>query len=135
MSQAENIVAIVLRHYPSAQAIYLFGSYATEDERGDSDVDIAILLPHSQSAASLMLSDCRFALEDALGRTVDLLSARSVATVFQKEIVEHGRLLFCGDEDAKCEFEFMTLSLYQKLNEERREILEDFALTGKAYNV
>jgi len=29
----------------------------------------------------------------------------------------------------------LTLSLYQKLNEERKEILEQFFETGKAYDV
>ena len=63
------------------------------------------------------------------------MSARRVSTVFQKEIVATGRLLFCADENAVAEFEMLTLSFYQKLNEERKEILEEFERTGKAYDV
>lgn len=33
------------------------------------------------------------------------------------------------------EFEMLTLSLYQKLNEERKEILAAFRETGRAYFV
>ncbi len=95
-------------------------------------MDIALLLPPvpMQSSTSLMLSPARFALEAALGRTVDLLSARDSSTVFQKEIVTSGRRLDCQDENAAAEFEFMTLSLYQNLNDERAEILADFERTG-----
>ena len=39
------IVRLVLAHYPAAQGVYLFGSYGTADERPDSDVDVALLLP------------------------------------------------------------------------------------------
>jgi hypothetical protein len=33
------------------------------------------------------------------------------------------------------EFEALTLSLYQKLNDERRDILAAFHATGRAYDV
>lgn len=46
---SEAIVKTVLRYYPDAQAIYLFGTYLTPDEHKDSDVDIALLLPHEKA--------------------------------------------------------------------------------------
>jgi predicted nucleotidyltransferase len=133
---SQEIVRIVLGHYPSAQAIYLFGTYGTEDEWPDSDVDIAILLPPEEShrQPQLMLTPCHHALVDLLEKEVDLLNAREVSTVFRKEIVAFGRLLYRADEVAVFEFEALTLSFYQKLNEERREIIEAFEETGRAYN-
>lgn len=135
--QQNLIVRIILEHYPAAQAVYIFGTWGTECERPDSDVDIAVLLPRAQARqhALLMLTACHDALVSALRRSVDLVNAREVSTVFQKEIVEHGRVIYCGDENALAEFEMLTLSFYQKLNEERREILEAFRETGKAYDV
>lgn len=132
----DQIIRTCLRHYPALQGIYLFGSHATGDDRPDSDVDIALLLPHAQAKSEklLMLGPCRFDLEDALGRTVDLLNARTVSTVFQKEII-FGALVHCGDRLAVDEFEMLTLSLYQKLNEERAAILESFYRTKRAYAV
>ena len=133
----ENIPQIVLLHYPSVQGIYKFGSYGTEGERPDSDVDISLLLPHEQARKekSLTLSQCRFDLEVALCKTVDLLNARQVSTVFQMEIVSCGELIYCADRYAVDEFEMLVISYYQKLNEERREILEAFYRTGRAYAV
>ena len=134
---ADLITEIVRAHYPTVQAIYLFGTFGTADEWPDSDVDLALLLPHAEAkaAGNLMLSPCCLALSQALGRDVDLLNAGHVSTVFQKEIVANGRLLWQGDETAVDEFEMLTLSLYQKLNEERKDILEAFYQTRRAYPV
>jgi len=130
------IVETVLAHHPDAQGIYLFGSYATDDEWPDSDVDVAVLLPpvEAKRAGALSLSILQLELSDALGRDVDLLNARLVATVFQKAII-FGELLYCHDQYAVDEFEMLTLSYYQKLNEERAEILAAFRATGRAYAV
>ena len=137
MNETDVIVRSILEHYSTAQAIYLFGTYGTADEWPDSDVDIAILLPPEQARRQpqLMLTPCHYALEDALGKPVDLLNAREVSTVFQKEIIKSGRRLYCADDDAAAEFEMLTLSYYQKLNEERKAILEAFQETGRAYVV
>ncbi len=127
----------VLRHYPEAQGIYLFGSHGTAGQRPDSDVDIALLLPFARAkeAGDLSLSPCRGDLEDALHRDVDLLNARRVSTVFQKEILASGRLIDRADPAAVDEFEMLALSDYQRLNEERREILEDALAGGRFHKV
>ncbi len=130
------IVQTVLRHYPDVQGIYLFGSYGRDDEWPDSDIDIALLLPPQQAKRprQLTLTPCHLELLDRLPRSVDLLNARQVSTVMQIEIIQ-GRLLYCADRYAVDEFEMLTISYYQKLNEERREILEAFWETGRAYDV
>jgi predicted nucleotidyltransferase len=137
MSKRDAIVRIILGHYPATQAVYLFGTYGTPDERPDSDVDIAVLLPpeESRKLPHMMMTPCHYALADALGRSVDLLNAREVSTVCRKEIVGSGRLIYDADDGAVAEFEMLTLSYYQALNEERRAILEAFHETGKAYAV
>ena len=140
MSRAEAIATIiqtVLTHYPAAQGIYRFGSYDTDNEWPDSDVDIALLLPPEQAGKekNIILSQCRFDLEDALSKPVDLLNARQASTVFQVEIIDKGELIYCSDRYAVDEFEMLVLSYYQKLNDERRGILEAFYRTGRAYAV
>ncbi len=128
-----KIVETILEYYPATQAIYLFGTYGTADERADSDVDIALLLPHDDCKGNPQFagSDCQFRLEDILEREVELLSLRKLSTVFQKEVVMNGRLIYCGNRHAVDEFEMLTLSFYQKLNEERADILRAIRETGK----
>lgn len=131
------IIKIVLEHYPTVEAVYLFGSYGTQNEWPGSDMDIGLLLPHdlAKSAKNLILSRCRFDLENALHKEIDLLNVRLMSTVFQKEIIGGGTLIYCADRYAVDEFEMLTISYYQKLNGERREILDDFIRSGRAYAV
>lgn len=133
----KQIVETVLSHYLQTQAIYLFGSYAAGQERADSDVDIALLLPPEMAkrAGNLALSQLHLSLSEQLGKEVDLINLRQVSSVFQKEIIMAEQKIFCADTVAADEFEMLTLSFYQKLNEERREILAEFACTGRAYQV
>ena len=136
MSATEEIVRIVRQHLPSTQAIYLLGSFGTPYERPESDVDLAVLLPYpdSKERGSLVGGECHLALIDALRRPVDLINAREATTVMRKEIVATGRILYEreGQHEDVIEFEALTLSFYQRLNIERREILEDFRASGGA---
>jgi len=131
-----RIVTVLLAHYPAAQGIYLFGSQAAGMAWPASDVDVALLLPQDDAdrAGHLPLGPAHAALAEALRRDVDLLNARLVSTVMQKELI-YGDLLYCGDRYAVDVFEMETLSDYQRLNEERREIMEAFAKTGRAWAV
>jgi predicted nucleotidyltransferase len=132
-----DIATTILHYYPEVQGIYLFGSYDTEHEWPNSDVDLALLFPFPQAIELKMLSfsPCKFALSDRLGREVDLVNIRQVSTVFQNEIINSGRLISRGDPEAIGEFEMLVLSAYQKLNEERKEILEEFFKSKRAYRL
>ena len=129
----DSITKIVLEHYPHAQGIYLFGSFMTVDEWPESDVDIALLLPPAEAKKerTLVMSECSLALARALNKEVDLLNARTVSTVFQNEIISKGRLLYCADRYAVDEFEMLTMSYYQKLNEERADIIASALADGR----
>lgn len=133
MKEADTITQTVLRHFPGIQAIYLFGTFGTGDERPESDVDIALLLPpaRAKEAGSLVLSEVWSELESALEKTVDLVNLRLAPTVLQKEVIESDRRIYTGDEYAADEFEMLTLSYYQKLNEERAEIIADVLAGGR----
>ena len=39
----QTIVTHILQAFPTTQAIYLFGSFGTVDERPESDIDYAVL--------------------------------------------------------------------------------------------
>lgn len=127
----DKIIEIILKHYPNCQAIYIFGSFALVQENKSSDVDIAILLPHleAKKIKSFLMSDLSYELSNALNKDVDLINLRNTTTVLQNQITDKGICIFCADEYAKNEFEMLALSFYQKLNESRKEILEDILKT------
>ena len=131
--ELSQIPGLIKSFYPKCQAIYLFGSFGNGKQNSHSDVDIAILLPIIDSKAfkSIQFSACQTQLCLALRREVDLINLRAVSTVFQNEIVSSARLIDCQDRAATEEFEMLSLSLYQKLNEERKEILEEIMQSGR----
>jgi len=136
MVDKKNVINILTKYFPDVQAVYIFGSWETHDERGKSDVDIALLLPPdtARQVDSLAVHDVRFELETVLGRDVDLINLRLVNTVLQKEIVTTGRRIFCAQDGYAAElFEMLTLSLYQKLNEERADIVQEIMDSGRVY--
>lgn len=123
----EKITKIILKHHPNCQAIYLFGSYASGEQKENSDVDLAVLLAPSKNekTVNFVMSDLQSELEKALNKDVDLLNLRNISTVFQFQIISKGKLIFCANRFAKDEFEMLTISFYQKLNEERKEITKN----------
>jgi len=137
MRDYRPIIESVLKHYPDVQAIYLFGSHDTEHEWPNSDVDIALLPPPEKvrDMGSLVLSPLWLELERLLGKTVDLINLRQVSTVLQKEIIVADRRIYCHDEYAADEFEMLALSLYQKLNQERREVIAEGLRSGRFHKV
>ena len=122
----QKITDIVLKYHTNCQAIYLFGSFADGSAHAKSDIDIALLLPHDEAKQipSFAMSDVLYELGKELKHDIDLVNLRKVSTVFQNQITETGKVIFCADRYAKDEFEMLTLSFYQKLNQERKEILE-----------
>jgi uncharacterized protein len=137
MSSEQALIAVVRQHLPEVQAIYLFGTWGTADERPESDLDLAVLLPpaRAREAGPLAMSDLRPALASLVGRDVDLINLRLVSTVFQKEVITAGRRIYCADEAKTDEFEMVALSLYQKLNEERAGIVAEALASGRFYDL
>ncbi len=124
------------RHYPDLQAVYVFGTYGTEDEGPESDVDIALLLPvqSAKSVGNLALGPCARELCPLLGKEVDLINLRLVDTVFQNEIIRTGRVVFERNDGERESFELLTIAKYQKLSEERSGIIEEILRSGRVYD-
>jgi predicted nucleotidyltransferase len=134
--RAEQLVQLILNAWPDTQAIYLFGSWGTENERPESDVDIAVLLPPKQAkeAGSLLFSELHQVSQIAVNKDVNLINLRLAPTVLQKEIIMSGERLFQAPGTAADEFEILVLSFYQKLNQERASILAEGLRSGKFYD-
>ncbi len=131
------IQAICTTH-SNTQAIYLYGTWGTEDQRQGSDLDIAVLLPPATARTVDHSAWLRLSAEVAQAAKVeyaDLINLRTAPVILRKEIIAANRRIYCADEYAADEFEMLTLSYYQKLNEERREIVESGLSTGRFYDV
>jgi uncharacterized protein len=129
----EEIVTSVLKHHPKVQGIYLFGTFGTDLERPDSDLDLALLLPPTDAGKEINLAfgACHDELVELTGRNVDLINLRKANTVFQNEIINEGTLIYSAGEAEIDAFEMKVMSAYQKLNEERADILREIEVTGR----
>lgn len=133
----QAVVAHVREAFPEIQGVYLFGSHADGTQRPGSDVDLALLFQPSDRMGSrnLPMHALHQRLRRLAGCNFDLVDLRRASTVLQKEVVMLGRRIYCADETAADEFDVGVMSRYQKLNEERAGILEQFRTTGRAYDV
>ena len=112
-------------------AIYLFGSMAANTVHDSSDIDLAVL--PQEPFSNVLRWDIQQELANALGKAVDLVDLLSASTVMRLQVVTTGELLYEGDSTKRAEFEMLALSMYARLNEERREILDQVKREGRVY--
>jgi predicted nucleotidyltransferase len=125
---------LLTEQLPKLQGVYLFGSQADGTARAHSDYDIAFLVEwgHSPSRRELWRLSLLLAKQLRVDY-VDLIDLQNASTVFRFEIVSTGERIFTKDEDYCATFEMTVYSMYQRLNFERREILEDIKKRGYIY--
>ncbi len=104
--------------------IYIFGSYAKGEQSDTSDIDIAFYSTIKYDLYNIFLLSQEISLQ--LEKEVDLIQMNFSTTVFQKEIVEKGILIYEKNKIQREEFENFVLKKYLKLNEERKEILDNY---------
>jgi uncharacterized protein len=129
--QSDTIIKTLASNLPDLQAIYQFGSFGTPLERPDSDIDLAVLAERPLEPVALWSLAQKLSAE--LHRDVDLLDLRSVSTVMRIQIVGYGERIYCTDKLTCDLYEVMAYSSYARLNEERKEILEDIRQRGYVY--
>lgn len=134
MENRAVIIQLLTEQLPKLQGVYLFGSQADGTARAGSDYDIAFLVEwgHSPSRRELWKLSLLLAKQLRVDY-VDLIDLQNASTVFRFEIVSTGERIFTKDEDFCATFEMTAYSMYQRLNFERREILEDIKKRGYIY--
>jgi len=116
---------------PGLIALYRFGSQAKGTARPDSDVDLAIL--SREPIPNLRRFELAQELATQLHRDVDLVDLRTASTVMRMQVISSGECLFKVSDRLQGEFEDLVYSTYARLNEERREILNDVHTRGSVY--
>lgn len=116
-------IDVIKEQYPDVWAIYLFGSFGTIYERSDSDLDLAVLCKQPLDALPLWELAQKIALR--INRDVQVVDLRQASTVFQNEIIRNERRIYCCHPKACDALESLYLAMYLRLNEERKEILDD----------
>ena len=108
---------------PRILAVYLFGSRARHEESEQSDVDVGVLFRQKETLREVLLLED--ALEQRLGRPVDLIDAGGASPFLALDIIR-GERVFCADPDRCDEFDLYVMRRAGDLapfERERRRLL------------
>ena len=112
--------------------IILFGSFAKDTVREESDIDLAYFSSNKQ-----LSSYDRFLLSNELaligGREVDLVDIKEIDTVFTMQIFAQGIPIYLQDENEFIRQRMRAYSMYATLNEQRAVIINDIKKRGSVY--
>jgi predicted nucleotidyltransferase len=103
--------------FPEILAVYRFGSFGTEYERPDSDLDLAVYAGSPLPAVKLWRMARELGAE--MGRDVDIVDLAAASTVMRARVIHEGECVYRADEVACETFEDYAYSSYARLNEER----------------
>ncbi len=70
----QQLIDIILDHYPNLVAIYLYGSYARGEQTDESDIDIQVMMPKGMYVRRYDLA-LNKDLSDAVGKDVHVVFA------------------------------------------------------------
>ena len=104
----------------SCEAIILFGSFARNEQREDSDIDLAVKTDKDITPNELF--EIKNELEDILKKDVDLIDLKNTQDGIRYEILINGIILYVKDE---VKFELYKLDMYREyleLNENRKQL-------------
>jgi predicted nucleotidyltransferase len=126
-----EIAAYLRNAVPGLVAVYRFGSQAAGQADAHSDIDLAFL--GAAPVDPVARYDLQERLASRLHRDVDLVDLHRASTVMRMQVVSTGSPIAVFDAAAREEFEDRAYSAYARLNEERREILEQVRREGRVY--
>jgi len=111
--------------------IILFGSFAKDMVREESDIDLAYFSNKQLSSYDRFLLSNELALIGE--REVDLIDIKSIDTVFTMQIFAHGIPIYIEDENEFIRQRMRAFSMYATLNEQRAVIINDIKARGSVF--
>jgi uncharacterized protein len=113
----EAITAIlrqVLGIRPEIVAVYLFGSFARDRARADSDIDVAVLLDpdFSMDNHPLYRLDRIDQLASALQRPVDVVMLNRAPLVLRNQVLSYGYLVYETNRSQRIDYEVRSRQAY-----------------------
>ncbi|OHD10820.1 MAG: hypothetical protein A2086_15135 [Spirochaetes bacterium GWD1_27_9] len=125
MNLTKNIEKIILDYLlnnTKALTIYLFGSILKENFNNESDIDIAVIFDQKIPKEDLFNHSLNLGV--LLKRDIDLVDFKESAVTLRIEIIKAGKVIFCENEETRLFYEMISLTEYQKLNEEREIVIK-----------
>lgn len=129
MKLTKQVIEKILEKFPDVIAIYLFGSYGTEFETPESDLDLAIL--RKDTIDAVILWDLAQQIAIKIDRDVDLIDLTQASTILSFQIVDNGKRIYCKDKHRCDAFENMIDSEYLNFRQLRADLVKDIKQRGR----
>lgn len=101
--------------YKDIVLVYLFGSVARGFETEMSDFDLAVLLSELPDELLDFYLDLMDELSVILGNNVDIVLLNDAPPLLRHQVIKHGRVIYCRDEEERIRFESISEKMYLDL--------------------
>ena len=130
MLSASEIQIIVdsFNGIPDIMAIYVYGSVVTGNTHPGSDLDLALLLHHGAVIDYGRILKISGELESRMGCPVQIGILSREQAIHAKEVIAHGRRIFCRDQTYCDSFAMYALAAYAELNEDRQAVMQAYTV-------
>jgi predicted nucleotidyltransferase len=108
--------------------IYLFGSYAKNTNREDSDIDIAVLLKTPMNPKEKFTY--KMDLVDILEKEVDLIDLHDANIILKHQIMIGGKNLFYRTKLERDEYKYGVISTYYQYREDVEVVKQSIRKRG-----
>jgi predicted nucleotidyltransferase len=126
-------LVVYLEAQPEVLAAVVFGSAAAGRLRSESDIDLALLFAEDGLPDALAALELRAALEQRVGRDVDLIILNQASPILAFQAVKKGQVIVCKDARAYQLYVVRLISEYADFKRIRRPI-EEAVLQRRIYD-
>ncbi|MEK6725570.1 MAG: nucleotidyltransferase domain-containing protein [Deltaproteobacteria bacterium] len=111
-AEIEKILSY-FKKLPEVMALYIFGSFDTQFERADSDIDIAVLVSKGNNKELEVLKSEYYNASPGFSmRTIDIVILNTAPTYLKHRILKTGRILLDKNPSQRKEFTALVLQEY-----------------------
>jgi len=84
----------VLQKEDRIEKAWIFGSYARQNQKPESDLDIMIKIKEGEKFSLFDFAEIQFQLEDVLGLAVDIVEEDALSHFVQEVVIEERKLIY-----------------------------------------
>ena len=126
-----DIKVAVLTHFPDAKFIYRFGSYGTEYQSAESDLDLAVYPEGELSEVNRI--EAQLSLGADLNIDVDLVNLSDCSTVIAAQVVNTGECLYTANAEFSDLYAVRAITMALDLQYKLKGYFEDMEKRGSVF--
>ena len=123
-SSLKNKIIDIYKKKKNILTVYIFGSYGTNYQRKDSDLDLAILFDESPEVMRQMELAGKFELK--LGIEVDLINLNKADIILKHDVITKGEKIYSQDDIRTADFKEYVFKYGPDAKISKKKIREDY---------